>query len=101
VCERPLPGDFVSEVWSIEYGINQHFEIVARGRIAVQIKGTGRLENSMKLNQPDGHHCGYAIMSFSFKNSRIARSISAASLFPLWIFRFGSLEHRIRHQSAF
>ncbi len=49
------PHDFVDEIPSPKHGVHDQFEIMAHGRIAVEIYAAGRLEDAPHLQQPRRH----------------------------------------------
>lgn len=53
---RPLPDDFIPEIGGAENSIHDYFEIVAGRGVAVKIKAAGRFQDTVQLDQPDGHH---------------------------------------------
>jgi hypothetical protein len=51
-----LPDNFVPKILRPKHGVHQHFQVVAGGRIAVQIDGAGVLKHTVELDQARGHH---------------------------------------------
>jgi hypothetical protein len=51
-----LPDDLVPEVAGPEHPVQQQLQIVARGRVAVQIQAAGRFQHAVELDQPRRHH---------------------------------------------
>ncbi len=52
----PLPDDFIEEELGTKDAVHQQFEVVACGRVAVQVDGAGLLENSAKFHKAWCHH---------------------------------------------
>jgi len=51
-----LPDDFVTEVCGAENFVEQHAQVVARRRVAMQVEAARLLENVVKLQKPRRHH---------------------------------------------
>ncbi len=51
-----LPGNFISVKFGAEYRIHNNFQIMARGRIAVQIERAGRFQHAPQFDQSHRHH---------------------------------------------
>ena len=49
------PHDLVPEVLPPEHRVRHGLEVVARGRVAVQVQAPGRLEHPAHREQPHGH----------------------------------------------
>ena len=66
VAARSPPDDLVSEPFRPEDAIEHGFQVVARGRVAVQVETPGRLQEPVHVFQPFGHvgevgeHAGFA-----------------------------------------
>ncbi len=56
VRRSAFPGDFVAEPVGAENAVEQQLEIMARGRVAVEIEAARGPEHAMQLDQPDRHH---------------------------------------------
>jgi len=56
VSARPLPDDLAAEVLWPEHGVEQQLQVVARGRVAMEVERSGRLQNPTQLNQSGRHH---------------------------------------------
>ena len=50
------PDDFVAKVRLPEHPVQQQFQIVARGRIAVEVQAAGRFQHAVQFDQADRHH---------------------------------------------
>ena len=44
---RPFPDDLVDEVLRPKDSVQQHLEVVARGRVAMEPQGAGGLQDAM------------------------------------------------------
>ena len=51
-----VPDDFIHEVARSKHGIHEQLQVVARGRVAMQVNATRRFQKSLHLQQPDCHH---------------------------------------------
>lgn len=56
VRSRALPDNLILELPWAKHRIQQHLEVMARGRVAVEVEAAGGLEDSVQLDQPHGHH---------------------------------------------
>ena len=56
VGARSLPNNLASELVWPKDSIEQDFQVVAGGRIAMQVEGAGPLENAAQLYESLGHH---------------------------------------------
>ncbi len=50
------PHDLVAEVAGVEHGVHQRLEVVARGRVAVEVDRGGRLHHAPQLDEARRHH---------------------------------------------
>ena len=86
-CARmpePLCGPrYVSFMFRSEYGIQQYLKVMTGRRVAMQIHAPGRLQNRRSSRRRTAIIAKYAMMSLSFRNARMDRSISAA--FAFWL----------------
>lgn len=57
VGARTLPDHLVDEPLRPEDGIENEFQVVARGRVAMEVEGSLWDEDAMELDQAHGHHC--------------------------------------------
>ena len=48
--------DFVAEVPGAEDAVQQHFEVVAGGGVAVEVEAAAGLEDAVELDEAGGHH---------------------------------------------
>jgi len=51
-----LPDDLAEETSGAEYGIQEDFQVVAGGRVAVEVEATGGFEDAVEFDQARGHH---------------------------------------------
>ena len=56
VSRGPFPGYLGHEVAGTEKGIHQQLQVVACRRVAVQVDAARRLQDTVHLHQPHGHH---------------------------------------------
>jgi hypothetical protein len=50
------PDDLVAKVLRAKDGVQEHLQIVAGARIAVEVDRSSALENARELGEPRGHH---------------------------------------------
>ena len=50
------PHDLAPEMCRAEHAVQQQLQIMARGRITVEVQAAGRLQHAVKLQQPGRHH---------------------------------------------
>ena len=55
VCFGTLPDDFVSEIVYAKHSVHHAFEVVARGRIAVEVDAAGGCEDSVHFGESGSH----------------------------------------------
>ena len=51
-----LPNNFVYKILGPKHRIQQNFQIMARGRVAVQIERARRFQHAMQFDEPHRHH---------------------------------------------
>src|SRR5207244_2680878 len=51
-----LPYDLVSKILWPEHSVHQHLQVMARGRIAVQVDRSRLLQHTAQLDQTGSHH---------------------------------------------
>lgn len=55
-CRFIAPNNFVLEVFGTEDRIQHNLQIMAGGRVTVQVQAAGGLEHPVQLHQPGSHH---------------------------------------------
>src|ERR1035437_1482060 len=53
---RPLPNDLVPKTFRSEYCVQEQFEVMAGGGVAVEVDGAGFFEDSAEFDEARGHH---------------------------------------------
>ena len=56
VRRRSLPNYFVTKIRRSEHPVQQHPQIMARGRVAMEIEAARGFEDAMQFHQTRGHH---------------------------------------------
>lgn len=53
---RPFPNDFTSKLIRPKHRVQHQLQIMARGRVAVQVQATRRLQHPVQFHQSHRHH---------------------------------------------
>src|SRR5579871_2109688 len=56
MCARTFPNYFTSKILMSKNSIKNNLQIMACGRVAMEIEGTGRFEDAVKFEEAVGHH---------------------------------------------
>ena len=56
MCRLTLPYNLVAEVFAAEDGVEDDLQVVAGGRVAVEVEAAGRLEHPVQFDQARRHH---------------------------------------------